>query len=144
MLVIVKSRAVFGVALVAADMCGFEVVQDPRLLAVYRHWGIPETAKDGLGGVAWWAGVVAEVAAVIRANNVSAAVQAVLLWHADQRLARQRGQRPRAFDVPPETLKVRGVFWRNLLNGSFLMFIVGSIPCCIGLFFIKFENSPKR
>jgi len=103
-------------------MCGFEVVQDPRLLAVYRHWGIPETAKDGLGGVAWWAGVVAEVAAVIRANNVSAAVQAVLLWHADQRLARQRGQRPRAFDVPPETLKVRGVFWRNLLNGSFLMF----------------------
>ena len=41
-------------------------------------------------------------------------------------------------------LLIGGVFWQKLLNGGFLMFIVGFIPCCIGLFFIKFEGGPKR
>ncbi|AVA38079.1 hypothetical protein ACUXAV_004939 [Cupriavidus metallidurans] len=49
--------------------------------AIYRT-AIDRKAHDA-EGVAWWAGVVAEVAAVIRADNVSAAAQVILWWHAD-------------------------------------------------------------
>lgn len=49
--------------------------------AIYRT-AIDRNAHDA-EGVAWWSGVVAEVADVIRADNVSAAAQVILWWHAD-------------------------------------------------------------